>query len=219
MVKRLFDIVVSLTVLLLILPFCLLIALVLALTGEGEIFFPQARVGRGGRLFKLLKFATMLKDSPNIGTGTVTVADDPRVLPIGKILRKSKLNELPQLLNVLKGDMSLVGPRPLTEQVIAYYPDEVREKILQVAPGVTGLGSIAFRDEESIFEASKLSAADCWRHEIAPYKGSLEVWYVDHQSFWLDLKLLVLTVVAVVSPRSQLHERVIPGAPPRADFS
>ena len=155
----------------------------------------------------------MLKDSPNIGSGTVTVANDPRVLPVGAFLRKTKINELPQLLNVLTGEMSLVGPRPLTPDVFAYYPAEVQRRILEVPPGVTGLGSIVFRDEERLFAASDRSAEEIWREDIAPYKGRLEVWYADNRSFWLDLKLLFLTAVAVLSPASRLHERVLPGIP------
>ncbi len=214
-VKRLLDIAVAGALLLLLLPLGTVIAAILACTGEREIFFPQARVGRGGRSFKLLKFASMLKDSPNLGNGTVTVANDPRVLPVGRFLRKTKINELPQLLNVLFGDMSLVGPRPLTTQVFAYYPPEVRRRISEVPPGLTGLGSIVFRDEESIFAASKRSAEETWREEIAPYKGSLELWYVEHGSFWLDLKLLLLTGVVVLFPASRLHERWLPGVPRR----
>ncbi len=214
--KRLLDIFVSGLLVLLLLPFGLLVAVILRFTGEGEIFFRQPRVGKGGTSFGLPKFATMLKDSPNIGSGTVTVAKDPRVLPFGGFLRKTKINELPQLLNVLFGDMSLVGPRPLTPDVFAYYAPEVRRRILELTPGVTGIGSIVFRDEEKIFAASEKSAEETWREEIGPYKGALEVWYADHRSFLIDLKLLLLTAVAVLSPGSRLHERVLPGIPPRA---
>ena len=93
-------------------PLLLPLMFILRVTGEGEIFFPQSRVGRGGKDFKLYKFATMLKDSPNMGTGTVTVKNDPRVLPMGGFLRKTKINELPQLINIFNGDMSVIGPRP-----------------------------------------------------------------------------------------------------------
>ena len=214
-VKRLLDILVSGLLILLLLPFGLLIAVILKLTGEGEVFYRQPRVGKGGARFGLLKFVTMVKDSPNIGSGTVTVANDPRVLPVGRFLRKTKINELPQLLNVLFGDMSLVGPRPLTPQVFAYYPPEVQHRILEVPPGVTGLGSIVFRDEERLFASSERSAEEIWREEIAPHKGALEVWYADHHSFLLDLQLLLLTAVAVLAPRSRLHERVLSGIPRR----
>ena len=120
--RRFFDIFFSGLALLFLLPFLFLVIVALRLTGEGEIFFLQARVGFDGKLFKLYKFATMLKDSPSIGTGTVTTKGDPRVLPFGKLLRKTKINELPQLLNILKGDMSVVGPRPLAQRCFNSYP-------------------------------------------------------------------------------------------------
>ena len=209
-VKRLFDVAVASALLVLVLPLCLPIIAVLAVTGEREIFYAQRRVGLGGRLFDLLKFATMLKDSPNLGTGTVTVRGDPRVLPIGRILRKTKLNELPQIWNVLRGDMSLVGPRPLAEQDFAYYPPEVREQITRVRPGLTGLGSVVFRDEEALLAKSQLPPIEAYRTEVAPSKGRLECWYVSNQTLSLDLKLLVLTVIVVLLPASRWPLRWLP---------
>lgn len=146
--KRTFDILVSSVSLTIFLPFGLLIILILRFTGEGEIFYPQARVGQNGKRFGLLKFATMLKDSPNIGPGDITVKDDPRVLPFGQFLRKTKLNEVPQLINILKGDMSIVGPRPQTPKYFALFPDHVQREIITLKPGLTGAGSIVFRDED-----------------------------------------------------------------------
>ena len=131
---------------------------------------------------------------------------------MGRFLRKTKLNELPQLLNVLRGDMSLVGPRPLTAETFACYSPEVQRRVVEARPGVTGIGSIVFRDEERIVAESELSAIDCYRQEIAPYKGRLELWYIDNRSLWLDLKLILLTAVAVLAPRSRLHERGSVGA-------
>ena len=123
---------------------------ILRVSGEGEIFFLQNRVGRGGKDFKLYKFATMLKDSPKIGTGTISMKNDPRVLPVGKILRKTKINELPQLINVLVGDMSIIGPRPLTLKSFDLYSLDVQQAIKKVKPGLSGVGSIVFRKEEDI---------------------------------------------------------------------
>ncbi|MFW6012130.1 MAG: sugar transferase [bacterium] len=208
--KRLLDIVVASVMLVLALPLCLPIIAVLAVTGEREIFYAQTRVGPGGRRFKLLKFATMLKDSPNIGTGTVTVQGDPRVLPVGRVLRKTKLNELPQIWNVLRGDMSLVGPRPLAEQDFAYYPPEVQEKVVKVCPGLTGLGSVVFRDEETLLAESDLTPVEAYRQEIAPLKGRLECLYVDHRSMKLDLQLLILTVIVLIFPNSRCPYRWLP---------
>lgn len=207
------DIAASGLMLLLVLPLGLAISVVLAFTGEREILYAQSRIGLRGRRFSLLKFATMLKDSPNIGTGTVTVPNDPRVLPAGRFLRKTKLNELPQLWNVLKGDMSLVGPRPLAAQDFSCYSPEVQRVIVGVRPGLTGVGSIVFRDEEQTLAESDLPPLACYRREIAPYKGELELWYIDNQSLALDLKLLFLTAVAVVAPRSKLHERLLSTVP------
>ena len=214
-VNRAFDVVLTGLLLVVVAPLGLLIAAILSRTGEREVFYAQERVGKGGRSFDLLKFATMLKESPRIGTGTLTVPNDPRVLPFGRWLRKTKLNELPQLINVLRGDMSLVGPRPLTPDVFGYYDPEVRRRIMEVRPGLTGLGSIVFRDEERLLAESELPPAECHRKEIAPHKGQLESWYVEHRSPGLDLKLLVLTAVAVLLPRSRLHEKLLRGIPQR----
>jgi len=211
--KRMLDILLAAAALILFLPLGLAIMLVLRLTGEGEVFYVQPRIGRGGRTFGLIKFATMLKNSPQLGTGTITVRNDPRVLPVGRFLRKTKLNEVPQLINVLKGDMSLVGPRPLMPPTFAYYSPAVQAAIAQVRPGLTGIGSIVFRDEESVLAHSGKPAAECYREHIAPHKGELEQWYIRHQSLRLDVKLILLTVVAVLFPRLRWHERALKGLP------
>ncbi len=122
--QRLLDIILSGLALLVLSPLMIPIAIGLVLTGEHEIFYFQSRVGRGGQMFKLFKFATMLKNSPNIGTGTITLKNDPRILPMGKFLRNTKINELPQLLNILRGDMSFVGPRPLLMEYLDRYTPE-----------------------------------------------------------------------------------------------
>lgn len=198
---------------LVVLPMAFPIIGILAVTGEREIFYAQERIGRGGRRFSLLKFATMLKNSPTMGTGTVTLAGDPRVLPVGRLLRKTKLNELPQVWNILRGDMTLVGPRPLAQQDFDCYSQEVQEKIVEVRPGLTGVGSVIFRDEEMLLARSRRSPLEAYRREIAPYKGRLECWYVDHQNLWLDLKLLVLTVVVVFFPGNRCYEKWLPNLP------
>ena len=128
--QRFFDIFFSVIALVLLSPFLLPLMIVLRATGVGEIFFPQSRVGLKGRQFKLYKFATMLKDSPNLGTGTVTVKDDPRILPIGRFLRKTKVNEFPQLINVLIGDMSVIGPRPQTQRCFDAFPKSSQIEIV-----------------------------------------------------------------------------------------
>lgn len=205
MVKRFFDIVLSLVVIMLFMPFALVITLVLRLTGEGEVFYMQERIGKGGGRFRLIKFATMLKNSPNLGSGDITVKNDPRVLPVGHFLRKTKLNEVPQLLNILTGSMSFVGPRPLTPKNFAYYTSEQQTIIGRMRPGLTGLGSIVFRDEESIIAASEKPFEQCYREDIAPYKAELERWYSNHRGLLTDTAIIAITAWVVVRPKSRVY--------------
>src|SRR5690554_5258606 len=190
--QRLLDIVFSGLALLVLSPLLVPIAIALRLTGEGEVFFIQQRVGRGGKPFGLYKFATMLKDSPNLGTGTVTVKDDPRVLPMGRFLRRTKINELPQLLNIFRGDMSIVGPRPQTQRCFDAFPARSQAEIVKVRPGLSGIGSIVFRDEEELMHAAK-DPERFYDDVIMPYKGQLEEWYVAHQGVGTYLKSILLT--------------------------
>jgi lipopolysaccharide/colanic/teichoic acid biosynthesis glycosyltransferase len=208
MMKRLLDIILSLIATLFFLPFGLPIALVLRLTGEGEVFYVQQRIGRGGQPFGLLKFATMLKNSPNLGTGDITMANDPRVLPLGRLLRKTKLNEVPQVLNILFGQMSVVGPRPLTPKNFGFYRKEDQQTIGSMRPGLTGIGSIVFRDEESIIGRSNKPVEQCYREDIAPYKAALEKWYYNHQDVVTDLLIILVTAWAVLNSRSNLHRHI-----------
>ena len=145
---RFFDVLLSAIALFILLPLFLPITILLKSTGEGEVFFLQERIGKDGKKFMLFKFATMLKNSPNIGTATVTMKNDPRVLPVGRFLRKTKINELPQLLNIFFGDMSVIGPRPLTSEAFESYSDNTKYLIKKVRPGLSGIGSIVFRAEE-----------------------------------------------------------------------
>jgi lipopolysaccharide/colanic/teichoic acid biosynthesis glycosyltransferase len=214
---RILDIFLSFIALIVFFPLGLLIALILKCTGEGEIFYTQERVGKGGRRFALLKFATMLKNSPSIGTGEVTVKDDPRVLPVGRFLRKTKLNEVPQLINVLAGDMSIVGPRPQTPKNFDYFPSEGKQIILSMRPGLTGIGSIIFRDEESIVERSGKSVEECYRRIIGPYKAELEAWYRDRQDMITYFLLIVITIGVIIYPRSEIYRRIWPSLPPLPD--
>ncbi|MCF7939488.1 MAG: sugar transferase [Spirochaetales bacterium] len=206
--KRLFDILMSSITLLIFLPFAIPIVIVLRLTGEGKIFYLQKRMGYGGEPFQLFKFATMLKDSPNLGPGDITVQNDPRVLPAGKFLRKTKLNEVPQILNILKGDMSIVGPRPLTPKNFAYYSEDDQKVVSSMRPGLTGIGSIVFRDEESIISASDKPVDQCYREEIAPYKAKLEQWYHTHRSFITDLLIIFVTAWVVINSKSTIYRKI-----------
>ena len=203
--KRTFDLVVSFFALLVLSPLLVPLALMLRITGEGEVFYMQPRVGLDGKLFNIFKFATMLKNSPNIGSGTLTMRNDPRVLPIGVFLRKTKINELPQLLNILFGHMSIVGPRPLVSSGEANYTTSQAIIIRSVRPGVTGIGSLMLRDEES-FYAHRSDAHDFYKNEISPYKASLEIWYVENQSFQLDIQIIVLTAAAILFPNLRVEK-------------
>lgn len=210
--QRIFDIMFSGIALVLLSPLLLPLMFILRLTGEGEIFFRQSRVGLGGKHFKLYKFATMLKDSPNIGTGTVTVKNDPRVLPIGGFLRKTKINELPQLINIFKGDMSIIGPRPQTQRCFDAFTLSSQNEIIKVRPGLSGIGSIIFRHEEDMMHAN--NDPDKFYDEIVmPYKGSLEGWYVSHHNIASYFMLIGLTIWVVLGFSSNLVWKLFKNLP------
>ncbi len=210
--QRFFDIVFSAAALLVLSPLLVPLAIALRLTGEGEVFFMQPRVGRGGRVFGLYKFATMLKNSPSIGTGDVTVRNDPRILPMGRFLRKTKINELPQLLNIFKGDMSVVGPRPLTERSFKNYSSEVQTLIAKVRPGLSGIGSIVFRDEEEMVHGHE-DPMGFYDKVITPYKGELERWYVAHSGLRTYFVSIALTVWVMLAPSSPVVWRAFKTLP------
>jgi lipopolysaccharide/colanic/teichoic acid biosynthesis glycosyltransferase len=211
--KRCMDILSSLVALIVLSPFLILVATLLRCTGEGYVFYRQERVGRDGRPFHLLKFATMLKDSPNLPGGLLTTKGDPRILPVGRILRATKINEIPQLLNVLSGDMSLIGPRPQAKPHFDVFPEHVRREIIKVRPGLSGIGSIMVRDEDSILAEYGKDEHEFYAQDIAPYKGELEVWYVQHHSGALDLLLMVMTVWVILFPRTQLPLKLLGDLP------
>jgi lipopolysaccharide/colanic/teichoic acid biosynthesis glycosyltransferase len=200
---RFFDLLFSIIALLLLFPFLVPIVLILRFTGECEVFFLQERIGKNGKKFKLYKFATMLKNSPNIGSGTVTMRDDNRVLPVGKFLRKTKINELPQLLNIFFGDMSVIGPRPLTYQTFKAYSETTQSFIKQVRPGLSGVGSIIFRGEEEILHGAKASV-EFYVEIIAPYKGALEEWYVSNKSLYIYFSAIFVTTWVLFNPRTRI---------------
>jgi lipopolysaccharide/colanic/teichoic acid biosynthesis glycosyltransferase len=212
-VKRFFDILASLVALIILSPLLIPIVIILKLTGEHEVFYFQKRVGLKNREFNIFKFATMMKDSPNIGTGEITLRNDPRVTPAGKFLRKTKINELPQLINVLIGDMSIVGPRPLMNKSFDLYSDEVKKSIYDSRPGITGIGSVIFRDEEKIISDSKDIQATY--KQIFEYKGKVEMWYRKHISFYTDTMIIFLTVWHVLFSKSQLVYKVFSSLPKR----
>ncbi len=197
---------------LIILSPVLLIAIILLLiTGEHEVFYFQKRIGYKNKPFYIWKFATMLKNSPNIGTGHITLRNDARVTWFGKILRITKINELPQIINVFKGDMSVVGPRPLMESGFKLYSKEIQEKIYNVKPGITGIGSLVFRDEEKLISAADDPVA--MYKTISPFKGALEMWYQKNRSMYIDLMIIFLTAWSILFPKNTLQNRVFKDLP------
>ena len=213
--KRLIDIILSSIAIILLSPILLLIIITLKLTGEGEIFYLQERVGHKNKIFKIYKFATMVKNSPNIGSGDVTLRNDPRVTKVGKFLRLSKLNELPQIFNIFKGDISVIGPRPLMKAGFNRYSLNFQNSIYNIKPGLTGIGSIVFRDEEKILTESKLTPHECYKEIILPYKGELEMWYQNNYTLFLDFQLIFITAWAIISPETRLYEKWFKDLPKR----
>lgn len=216
LLKRLFDIVMSFMAIICLSWLLIPIMIILLCTGEHEIFYKQTRIGKGGKTFGVLKFATMLKNSPNMGTGTVTTRNDPRVLPFGGFLRKTKLNELPQLFNILFGSMSIIGPRPMVQRGYDAYSDEAKRCYNAMTPGLSGIGSVVFRDEE-YYISKAVDPVGFMRDVIQPFKGNLEVWYYNHRNCWVDLLLIFLTVWVVLFPKSALMYKVFPDLP-RTNF-
>jgi lipopolysaccharide/colanic/teichoic acid biosynthesis glycosyltransferase len=212
-VTRLLDILLSFLSITILFPFMIPIMIALALTGEHKVFYLQPRVGRGGKEFRVLKFATMLMDSPSLPGGVLTQKDDPRVLPLGKLLRNTKINELPQLVNVFLGQMSFVGPRPQARRHYELYSDEVKKAIDGVRPGLTGIGSVVFRDEERILDKVSGNRDDFHDTVIAPYKGELEVWYSKHRNLRNYSILILLTILSLLVPSVALYKKLFKDLP------
>jgi lipopolysaccharide/colanic/teichoic acid biosynthesis glycosyltransferase len=193
--KRLFDLVVSSCALIVLAPLLAAIALVVRLSSPGPALYRGARAGRNGREFFILKFRSMgVKQAT---AREITIHADPRVTGAGRILRASKLDELPQLWNVICGEMSLVGPRPEAPRYVATYTPEQRE-VLSVRPGVTGLAQIYFRHEEHLLGGSHPETY--YQTTLMPAKLEIDRYYARHHSFWLDVKIIALTVVALFHP-------------------
>lgn len=196
MSKRLFDILLSSLGLLMLAPVLLLIALAVKLDSPGPVFFRQERVGRFGAPFRIHKFRTMRHDQGGKGL-QITVGADSRITRVGGFLRRSKLDELPQLIDVWVGSMSLVGPRPEVPRYVAHYPAAMREKVLSVRPGITDIASIEYRDESSVL-AQAADPEQAYIHEVLPHKLALAASYVDQASVWTDVRLIWRTIMAIV---------------------
>lgn len=205
--KRFLDIVFASVAIILLFPLMLPIIIALKLTGEGYIWYLQERVGYKNQPFMIYKFATMLKDSPNMQGGVITTKKDPRLTPLGGFLRSTKINELPQLLNILFGQMSFIGPRPVMKISFNAYPTAVQQQIYNVKPGLTGIGSVIFRDEEHLISEVKNNGGDTWEfytEKIYPYKGNLEFWYQEKQSLLTDIKIVIITAWVIINPTSNI---------------
>jgi lipopolysaccharide/colanic/teichoic acid biosynthesis glycosyltransferase len=188
--KRIFDLFWSLFGLLLLAPLFLIIAIGIKLSSPGPVFFRQERMGRGFTRFRIFKFRTMIVNDPD--PPLITVRGDPRITPFGRLLRKTKLDELPQLINVLQGDMSLVGPRPEVPQYVEQFRDDYKE-ILTIRPGITDEASVQFRNEEGVLAASE-DPMQTYRQDILPQKIALAKEYIRRHTFVRDLLLIIRTI-------------------------
>jgi len=193
--KRVFDFFLALILLLFFSPLFLIVAVLIKLTSSGPIFFSQNRGGKGGQYFSILKFRSMTVKSEADGKDFHPGSDD-RVTSIGQLLRKTKMDELPQLINVLKGEMSMVGPRPEVKVYIDLYPERWK-KVLSIRPGITDPASISFRNEEELLAKADDAEME-YRQKILPYKLNLYEQYVEKVSLFTDIKLLVLTIFVVL---------------------
>jgi len=194
--KRIFDLTFSLLGVVLLAPLFILLSCWIKFDSPGPVFFRQVRVGRFGRNFRIFKFRTMCLDAESKGR-QITVGADPRITRSGKFLRKSKLDELPQLLNVILGEMSLVGPRPEVPRYVALYPPTVRERVLSVLPGITDFASIEYKDENTILG----HAADpdkAYINDILPVKLAFYERYVSERSLWIDFILILRTIKSIL---------------------
>jgi lipopolysaccharide/colanic/teichoic acid biosynthesis glycosyltransferase len=211
--KRFFDLLISFIMLVLLLPFFILIMFLMMIFHNAYIFYIQQRLGKNNIYFGLIKFASMLKNSPNMQGGTITTRKDPRVTRMGRILRITKLNELPQIINVLIGDMSFVGPRPMLQIGFEMYTKEVQEFLYKSKPGITGIASVVFRDEEKWVTESKMEPMEFYKKYVFPYKGELEQWYYHNRSLFTDFKIILLTAIKIVFSKSRLEYRFFKNLP------
>ncbi len=196
--KRLFDIISSLVGLIFISPIFLVVPILIKLNSKGPVFFKQWRFGKGGKQFKIFKFRTMVQDADKVGS-LITAGNDRRITGIGKLLRRYEIDELPTLINVLKGDMSIVGPRPEVPKYLRHYDNLKYREVLSVRPGITDLGTITFRDEAKYLNAQNYE--DIYETEILPQKLDLYLEYVHHKSFLFDLRIILKTIALILRQR------------------
>jgi len=215
--KRILDIVLALTALLILSPFFLVILVILAFVGKHPLFFIQERIGYKNKVFKIIKLNTMYKNSDHGGTNSLSTDNDARVIPFRRFLRKTKIDELPQLLNILQGSMSVVGARPQMPVDFQKYSPEVQKHIYDTLPGVTGIGSIIFRNEEKWISNANGDKHAFYREHISPYKGSVELWYQNNVTFKNDILIILLTVCVLINPKCELMYKVFKDLPPKPE--
>jgi lipopolysaccharide/colanic/teichoic acid biosynthesis glycosyltransferase len=193
--KRIFDFVFALLGIAVISPLLIVVSLWIKLDSSGPVFFKQKRVGRNGNTFQIYKFRTMVKDAEKLGK-QITVGKDPRISRAGRFLRKFKLDELPQLFNVLKGDMSFVGPRPEVPYYVSFYTKE-QQKVLSVQPGITDYASLKYIDENLVLSASK-DPEYTYVHQVMADKIEINLVYLQRMSLWEDVKIIIMTIIRIV---------------------
>lgn len=193
MLKRAFDLLIASAGLILLSPLLAVVALLVKIDSPGSVFFRGQRVGKDGRLFYIVKFRTMVENAAQLGPG-ITSAGDPRVTRIGRWLRRTKIDELPQLWNVVRGEMSLVGPRPEDPRFVTFYT-ETQRRLLSVRPGITSPASIRFRHEETMLQAGDI---DAYIKNIMPAKLRIDLEYLDRRTFWTDLVILLRTIARLL---------------------
>ena len=213
--KRFIDLLIATIALILLSPVFIVVTFILLLTGEHEVFYSQKRIGYRNKPFRIWKFATMYKNNSFTGSKEITLRNDPRVTRFGRILRMTKINELPQIINVYKGEMSIVGPRPLMEVSFNLYSAEVKKLIYNSKPGITGIGSLIFRDEEKT--VSEAADPQKMYASIYPYKGELELWYLQNASTITDTKIIFLTAWGIFFPNNTLCLKVFKTLPQKEE--
>lgn len=210
---RFFDIFLSILGIIFVSPLLALVSIILLFTGH-KIFYTQIRVGQYYRNFRIIKFTTMDEDAEIIDFKNISFGNDSRYFCFGKILDKTKINELPQLFNILMGDMCFIGPRPLVpETFYIYYMKEAQEIIVTIKPGLSGISSIVFRNEDMIRSKTTLTNEDFARQYLFPYKSEVEKWYVMNRSIMNYSILIGLTILAILFPNNQLHKKIFKTLP------
>lgn len=198
-IKRIFDIIVALILLILLSPIILIIAIMIKIDSKGPVFYRQERITTYGKIFRIFKFRTMVQNADKVGT-LVTVGNDSRITRVGKLIRKVRLDELPQLINVLKGEMTFVGTRPEVKKYVDKYTDEMKATLLMPA-GITSVASIKYKDEDEILEKAVKSGKDTdlvYIEDVLPEKMKYNLEYISKFSFWYDIKVCIDTVIGVL---------------------